>query len=645
MNPEVHNPGPNEEELDPLESQAGTHSSVRVESIKNRRIFLFYILFAGMFLYLLAGQSWRQLIQASDYEEKGERQSKRRILQPALRGDIYDRHGRLIVGNRPRHSAVVYLEGMRDELRKEYYKQVRLHRERDEKISGTALLNESRVIVLQRYLDTVNEIIGRNEQLAVEDISRHYGQRLLLPFPLIEDLKPEEYAKLIEQLPVNSPVQIFTKPARYYPYGSAAAHTLGYVKQTVEIPEEGVPGEHLITLAFQGLEGVAGLERYFDEALQGTTGGEVWLVDLFGYQFKREEKLLPTRGDTIQCSLDIELQQAAEQALGVKRGAVVAIDIPTGEILALASKPAYDLNDLSGSFIPQSVVDDINARGAWVNRATQGRYPPASTFKLITAIAGMRAGVIDPDELIQCDAVFRIGNRPFREHGGVAFGQIDMREAIQISSNVYFYQQGLRTGVDTLAAEARRFGLGQDTGVELPAESSGLVPTPEWKENNLYGERWVAGDTVNMSVGQGFLSATPLQMAAATASIARRETRTRVTLLHDPYHTIDHGGEPLGLTDYQYNALIDGMLRVTGPGGTGRRIAINGVEIAAKTGTGEFRSDNKDLTVAWAVAFAPVDDPKIAIAVLVEGTQIDDVLWGGSTAGPIAHYVLRTYFE
>lgn len=610
------------------------------------RLQLFYALYALLFVYLLGGMFYRQLIQSSEYRKMGDRQSLRRVLQPGPRGDIYDRNGNLLVGTRPRRSAVVYLEELRKEFQEAYFEQVRLKRQAGESVNRHELRSHARALVLQRYLDRINAIIGREEQVDVEDMARHFKQRLLLPLPLIRDLSPREYAQLTEQLPVNSPIQIYTDTARYYPYREAASHVLGYVGPSDDLPEAPLPGEELRTLTYKGLKGRAGLESAFDDRLSGQTGGKVWRVDPVGYQYELVKEQDSRRGERLITTLDVDLQQVAESALGYYRGAVVALDVETGEVLVMASKPNYDLNDLS-PYIPQDVFDRIQQQGGWLNRAMQGRYQPGSTFKIITAIAAMRHAGIDPAEKFECGSYFAIGNWNAPEHGLNSFGMVDLPKALQKSSNVYCYQIALKTGIDDLEQEARRFGLGQETGLELPAENDGVVPSPEWKKNRLY-EPWRPGDTANMSIGQGYLLATPLQMACFTASLARAETRTRPTLIHLPGRapgSINHGGEPIGLTAYEYGKIVEGMEMAAGQEGTARRIQIPGVRIAAKTGTAQHRAHGRELTLAWTIAFAPVERPRIAIAVMVEGTNPDDNYHGGSTASPIARAVLEAFFR
>lgn len=579
----------------------------------------------------------------------------RRVIQPGPRGRILDRHGEVLVDNRPRFSAVVSLKNLRDEFDDEYYRRLNAMRDAHKESNSTEpfrfdweeLRWESRQAVLQDRLDQINAILGTDDDLSRKELIRHFWERLLMPFPLKSDLTPEQYAQLIEQLPLDSDVFIYTDTARHYPHGDAAAHTLGYVvsNRDAKLNAEAIPGESLKTFAYKGEVGRNGLERTFDSELQGQAGGEIWVVDRFQFQYDKPTLTQDAKqGKDLVTTLDTKMQLAAENALGAKTGSVAAVDVQTGEILVLASKPSYNLNDLSPS-ISQSVFDDINARGAWLNRATQGLYPPGSTFKMVTAIAALRNGVVTHDEILECGSHYPVGRRLFPEHGGRSFGEVDLPYALQKSSNVYFYQIGMDTGIENIAREARRFGLDEPTGVELPFEATRMiVPDKAWKRKTQ-GFGWVGGDTANVSIGQGYLLVTPLQMAAYAASLARNETRTELTLMHDPDRVPDHGGEPIGMTDEQYQAMIDGMEAVVSMDGTARFAMIPGKRIAGKTGTAQIRKDGERLTLAWFVGFAPVDDPQVAIAICVEGTDPGDNYAGGKTAAPIAKAVFEAYFE
>jgi penicillin-binding protein 2 len=323
--------------------------------------------------------------------------------------------------------------------------------------------------------------------------------------------------------------------------------------------------------------------------------------------------------------------------------------VRTGEVLVLASKPDYDLNKFSPR-LSAATAQDINEREAWTNRAIGGVYPPGSTFKLVTTLAGLRSGRLTSDDsTAECDGTMRIGGRTFYcDNGRGHHGVIALREAIAQSCDVFFYTYGLQIGPDLIAAEARRFHLDQPTGIDLPHEARRmLIPDPVWKKRTT-GDPWFAGDTANMAIGQGFMGVTPLEMACFVASLARGETTTKPTLVHDPNRPPQHT-EPIGLAPGQYAAILDGMEGCTTRGTakilTANFLRLPGLRIAGKTGTSQVGPQNAIINVAWFVCFAPIDDPQIAVAVAIEGDTPGENFGGGRYAAPVAQAVLKTWFE
>ncbi len=474
------------------------------------------------------------------------------------------------------------------------------------------------------------------------------NQSLLLPYVLLDDLAPEEYARLIERLAVNSPLQVYTSSTRNYPYDSAAAHTLGYVGINNDPEVEDFPGEDLLTFKMKGSVGRTGLEKVYDNDLQGETGGSIYQVIRPATRWtSRSRSACPSREKNIHTSLDIDLQQAAEAAMkdpeGKDRmGAAVAIDVKTGEVLALVSMPDYDLN----TFVPRLTHDEARAieeSGGWLNRAIQGQYPPGSTFKIITAIAGLRSGAIDPaNSKVICPGYYMVGNRRFPCDARNGHGERDLRGAIRDSCNVFFYKYGLETGPDLIGAEAKRFGYNHPTGIELPSEfARPRVADPEWrranwKSANLPDGVWRPGDTANTSIGQGDTLITPLQAACFVASFARGETETKPTILHDAKRPVQHTTS-IGLAPADYNAILEGMEQCY-QFGTGRLARVDGLRGAAKTGTAQ----KGKIDLAWLVAFAPVENPQIAIAVVLEGDEGEN-FHGGTYAGPVVQAILQKW--
>ena len=613
---------------------------IETHSARNPRLLLFHAVVAGMLVLLASGLAYRQLFKTGLYSERERLQNQRRVVVPGPRGNIYDRDGTVLVGNRPRFSVVLNLAELRAEFRTEAKKIERNYStmDRTDRPSFDQLQRIARVAVAQHYLDKINFILGRNEAVRPADLTRHVSQTLLLPYVLLDDLAPEEYAKLIERLPVNSPLQVYTSSTRSYPYNSAAAHTLGFIGVNSNPEVEDFPGEDLLTFKMTGSVGRTGLEKVYDEQLQGETGGAIYLVDPAGYKVDLPvDKRLPVQGHNVTTSLDIDLQVAAEKGMEGKTGAAVALDIRTGEVLVLASKPDYDLN----TFVPRLTHDEarvIEETGGWINRAIQGQYPPGSTFKVITSTAALRAGSVEPGtSKVICPGYLMVGNRRFPCDNHNGHGETDLVKAIALSCNVFFYKVGLDVGPDLIAAEAHRFGFDHPTGIELPYEfSSPHVASPAWKLAHMK-ERWVPGDTANTAIGQGDTLVTPLQVACMVASFARGETETKPTILHDPDRAAQHS-PAIGLSPADYNAILEGMEQCYQIG-TARLAKVDGLRAAAKTGTAQ----KGRIDLAWMIAFAPVENPQIAIAVVMEGTEPDVSYHGGTYAAPVVKNILQAW--
>lgn len=622
-----------------------------VEAHKNYdpRIVFFYFVLAALLLALVAGLAYRQLTKTGEHASAERQQNQRRVLFPGPRGNIYDRNGHQLVANTHRFAVLLHLDELKSELDRERIRIRNNYRTADDKDVPTyrELQQISRVSLVQRYLDQVNRILKRDDQVSARELQRHFDRQLLLPYTLVDSLTESEYARLIENLPVRSPLEVYASNVRSYPYGSAAAHTLGYVRPDTEVEADGFPGEDLTTFKMKGSKGRDGLEKWFDAQLQGEAGGRIYRVDPSGYKINPPlEVRAPKQGKHLTTSIDIDLQLAAEKEIGDQEGSAVALDVRTGEVLVLASKPDYNLNDWYPRMTPEK-YKIIQEKGAEVNRAVNGLYPPGSTFKILTSIAGLRRGTITPDQpIVDCDGVLRKYNGRFvcyngREH----HHEILLSESIALSCDIYFYEAGWRTTPDELAAEARRFHLNQHTGIELVESTRSIIPDSEWKRSR-FGEKWYPGDTANMAIGQGFVGVTPLQMACFVASVARGEVFTQPTLVHQhnrpPLRT-----ESIGLTLAQRTALFDGMEGCV-THGTGKLInsvpenRIPGIKILGKTGTAQVPGKKN---VAWFICFAPRENPEIALAVNIVGDTAGEELSGGRYAAPVASMIMKKYFE
>ena len=668
------------------------------------RLYAVFGIFALGFLYVAGGLAFRQLIQSSDLKEQSDNQSRRIVLRPPARGRIYDRNGFVLVDNRARWSVKADLAALQKEFRSEYLRLLAAERARQAvQVDTERVMELARVNVLQGWLNKVWFVIdetnrntkGRKSvakltpvtapaerQINIDELRKHLRERRALPFTLVNDLAfpgtgqaltaddgTKSVARFIEQFPVEGPIRLDQDNVRTYPYGAMAAHVLGYVKDTDMLPDNvddisEVRVESMQKLRYTGKTGAAGVELSYNNILSGRSGWELWTKTSSGYNQTRLKFSEPEQGGNVMLSIDYRIQQATESALGKLKdpqgnllpAAAVMIDVHSGEILSLASQPSFDPNRLADR-VSSKYYDEIEKAGGWLNRTTQGLYPPGSTFKVITATAGMRKKVVDWDDVLDCGAFFRVGNRDYPEHEPVGYGEVNLDKMLAVSCNVWNYQIGLRTGIEALAAESRRFGLDapllqtvsdMETGgqpmTELPfAASRGLVVPDRAYKLRIGAGAWNDGDTANLSIGQGYLLTTPLHMACVAASIARGETRTVPSIIHSQERTGRHiGSVPIGLNADQLEALRGGMVRCVEEG-TARVARIPGLPYAGKTGTSEYFKKGEKAHLAWMIGYAPADNPVVAFAVLVEG-QTDTNTWGGKTAGPVAKEMLETWW-
>ena len=459
-------------------------------------------------------------------------------------------------------------------------------------------------------------------------------------------------AALIESHRLDLPgVVIQPEYQRNYPLGAYASHLIGYVG---EVSESQLKQEEFSELHQGSLVGQYGVEGTYDQYLRGFAGRELIEVDALGHTKQSISVNKPGAGDDLYITIDIRLQKLAEDLLGSESGAIVALDPLTGEILALASRPSFDPNALSRGLTRsqwQQLLQD--SRHPLTNRAIQGQYPPGSTFKIIMAAAVLDTRTFHHSDFLTCQGGFHFGRRMYRDWKRGGHGSVDLNKAIAQSCDVYFYKSGNRMGIETIASYARQFGLGEKTGIDLPAERSGLMPTPAWKVK-IKGEPWYPGETISVSIGQGYVLVTPIQMAQVIAAVAADGQLAQPRLIHAVRHRgtgmVEEWSSPkprrIAISSSIFSKIQEGLASVVKEG-TARRVQSSLVSIAGKTGTaqvvalrsGPQKSIPKEYRDhAWFVAYAPVDNPQIAVVVLAEHMG-----HGGSAAAPLAKELIEAY--
>lgn len=585
---------------------------------------------SSLSLGLALGLCYSQFTAGQEVPEEGglsasieNRENARTMLLklPAPRGLITDRNGETLASN-----TVAY------ELSLQY---PQLEDDSDEAILAFA----------REHIAKARELSDRVRDFSDRTLLSHYKHRRWLPMALTSGLDASVAESLEESLTsglVLNPVYL-----RHYPQKSLAAHILGYVRSNGKLPEGPL---NIGDPAWETTSGDSGLEQVFDEQLRGRSGSRKMLFDSDG------EKVVdsitpPEAGHTVVTTLDLDWQKRAERVLREKceRGAFVVIDIYTGEVLAMASRPTFDLN----VFIPRisednyrKLVDD--EASPLFARAFQATYPPASTFKPVVALAALHKGVITEHSKVNAPASMKFGTHTLWNWNRKAEGRIDVRRAIARSNNPWFCQVGIDTRPENFLALARDLGLGKKTGLPLPQEAAGLVPTDDYMMTN-HGRRITEGDTANLSIGQGTLLASPLQVAQMMAGIASGRNLPRLHLIkqvQDINGRVVVAARPtvantIDMDPVSTLIVSQGMRDVVSASyGTGKRGSLSFAQVCGKTGTAQWGAESKNQLLAWFAGYFPYDSPRYAFAALYEGKP-NEQLSGGRKAAPM----VRSFFE
>ncbi len=577
------------------------------------------------------------IIEGKTYKLLAENNRQRILFVEPERGIIYDRNGIPLVKNEPYFVAAVTAEEINEE-----------------------------------ELPAMAGFLGISPEEIKEKLKNRKSQ--IEPVVIKEGLSFEEVARLEARQSDFPYISILTTIIRRYPYGTVGAHLIGYLGRITETQWNSLKSEGIPPDAFLGQWGV---EKIYDSVLRGKFGKKIVEVDALGHEIRMLGEIPPQRGQDIHLSIDINVQKAMEEAYAGRRGAFVALRPETGEVLALGSLPSFDPNKFARGAAPDYWNKLLEDEGhPLLNRAFQSQYPPGSVYKIVTAIAGLEEGIIKPTTTFHCSGGIPFGNRFFRCWKKEGHGTVDLKRAIIESCDVYFYEVGKRVGIDRIAEYARRLGLGDISGINLVREKRGVVPSSEWKLKSM-GQPWYPGETLNASIGQGYVSVTPAQLARIIATIANGGYLKTFSLLksdhaefihqqaivtsppknHSPSNNIkpveisdpedNNGSVKVNISQQTLNFIKEALIGVVNePGGTGGAARLQGILVGGKTGTAQVISraiethklPEKFRDHAWFVAFAPADRPEIAMAVFVEHGG-----HGGSVAAPIARIGIEKY--
>ncbi len=570
------------------------------------------------FIMIIARLYYLQVYQSDKYKVMSdENRISTRFLVPP-RGVIYDRNGEIIAGNEQDFQALLIAEQTQD---------------------------------VRQTLDNFKKIVeisDGEENKILEDIRRH---RRFIPVKLKNNLRWDDVSRVMLNAPNLPGVEIDEGLSRYYPYADIYAHVLGYVGPVAEGEKKNnplylVPGYKI---------GKSGLEKYYDERLQGVSGTVKLEVNAYGRIMKEIERDAGKEGKSLTISIDSRLQKQAYEAFGEQSGAAVVLNVKTGEILALVSTPSFDPN-LFTNGISYKHWDMLlnNERTPLINKAVSGQYSPGSTFKVVVALAALESGMIDEHTRYYCSGGLDIGNTRFHCWKHAGHGSLNVVEALKYSCDIFFYETAMRVGIDRIHDMAVKLGLGEPLNIGLDNEKGGNIPTQNWKKNK-YGVAWSKGDDANSGIGQGYVLVTPLQLVTMLSRVVNGGYAIKPTFVKADGNTLQNV-KKLNISTKNIEIIKRGMFEVVnGAGGTAGRAKFNvdGAKMGGKTGTTQVRRISmkerasgiiRDENLPWRlrnhalfIGFTPIDNPQYAVAVVVEHGSS-----GSGVAAPIAGKILQT---
>lgn len=563
-----------------------------------------------VFIVLSARLYKLQIIDQSQYGLESRKNSIRKIVVTPPRGLMYDSKGNVVVDNLPSYVLTIIPNKF----------------------------ERTKISEVAKLIDEDTTYIG-------ELIDKPKGTNRFNPVKIKRQIEFRVISFLEENREALPGVDYMVESIRNYPINYRGSHIFGYIGEISDAMLEKQEGDYYR----QGdLVGITGLEKYYEQQLRGEKGVKLVTADVNGrilgsYNEGRDD-IAPLNGSDLYLTVDSELQGYCERLLGGRRGAIVAMNPKNGEILALVSKPDYDLTIFSGEKNNDLITSVFsNPSFPMFNRVIQTRYPPGSTWKMMMGIAGLGSGKITTGSTIACGGSFTYAGRTFGDHG--AYGNISVVTALEVSANVFFYKLSLMIGLENFTKYSKLFGFGSKTGIDLPNETSGLVPSREYF-NKVYGEgKWGGGLLVNLGIGQGELGVSPIQMVAYTSAIAMDGLYSTPHLVRqiknlnsgkDEYTEIKQ--RRIELSKSYFQAIKRGMyLVVNGGSGTARNVKSGGYSLAGKTGTAQNTKGNNH---SWFVGFAPYDDPQIAVCVFGENQG-----WGNEFAAPLAAAVMVRFLS
>jgi len=562
---------------------------------------------------------WKvQILDYKKYWSLAEANRTRTRVLSAPRGLVKDRNGTVLADNRASFKVSLVRENVKDPV---------------------------------SLYPAVSQLLGISEEELRSRLERYKNVPSFEPVVIKDGLEPQEIAPIEARRLEYPELDIQAEPKRYYPLKKVGAHVLGYLQErSPEDVREGVRRN----LHLGDMGGRAGVEKQYDDRLTGQDGYVVEIVDSFGRKRDDLETKPPVQGREIRLSIDAVLQAKAEELLGEREGAIVALDPDTGEVLALASYPTFDPNRFITRFTPEEWSGLINDPSSPLeNRAVRGLYAPGSIFKMVMAVAGLDLGYVTDQTDVYCNGSIMIYGASRACWFPQGHGSMNLVNAIKNSCNIYFYTLGRQMGIDAIAGAAGQMGLGRKTGLDLPGEKEGLVPSSDWKMKALKTP-WYPGETISVAIGQGQLQVTPLQIAAVTGMVANRGRRV------EPHLILEAGdlqrparldaASPAPFRKSSYESVIEGMWRSVNDGGTGQGARVEGLDACGKTGSTQVvsreraemlaRAGKPIKTHSWFSGFAPRDNPRIVVTVLVEFGG-----GGGATAGPLAGQMFSCWKE